>query len=112
MSPIAYKVLTGAEMAAFQLDGVFLGSPADLADGFIHLSTEEQLDGTLRKHFLGQNDLVIVTVNLADLDAQLRWEPSRGGTLFPHIYGALPIAAVLSHCDLAIGADGTTALPK
>lgn len=91
----AYKILTANQWAQFQSDGVFHGAPVDLADGYIHLSAADQLQGTLDKHFAGQNGLVIAEVDLAALGDTVVWEVSRGGALFPHIYGVLPIAAVL-----------------
>ena len=91
----AYKILTAAQWAQFQAEGVFHGAPVDLTDGYIHLSAADQLQGTLDKHFVGQNGLVIAEVNLAALGETVKWEVSRGGALFPHIYGPLPMAAVL-----------------
>jgi uncharacterized protein (DUF952 family) len=93
---IAYKILTADQWAAFQDASVFAGAPIDLTDGYIHLSTDEQLPETLAKHFSGQADLVIAEINLAALGNAVRWEPSRGGALFPHVYGQIPITAVLS----------------
>lgn len=91
---IAFKVMTRDACEAMQLSGVFRGSSADLADGFIHMSTRAQLAATIGKHFHGQTDLVIVAVDVQRLGDAVRWERSRGGDLFPHLYGALPIAAV------------------
>lgn len=90
----AYKILTADQWAQFQTDGVFQGAPVDLADGYIHLSTAEQLQGTLDKHFAGQTGLVIAEIDLAALGESVTWEVSRGGALFPHIYGPLPMSAV------------------
>jgi uncharacterized protein (DUF952 family) len=92
---VAYKILTADEWAQFQTEGVFTGAPVDLADGYIHMSTADQLDETLAKHFAGQIDLVIATIDLTHLVDALKWEISRGGALFPHYYGALPMAAVI-----------------
>lgn len=92
----AYKILTTDQWAQFQADGVFLGAPVDLADGYIHLSAADQLQGTLDKHFPGQSGLVIAEVDLAALGKTVKWEVSRGGALFPHIYGPLPMSAVIS----------------
>lgn len=91
----AFKILTADQWAQFQADGIFHGAPVDLADGYIHLSTADQLQGTLDKHFNGQTELVVAEVDLEALGNAIKWEVSRGGALFPHIYGALPIAAVL-----------------
>ena len=90
----AWKILTAAEWADFQATGRFEGSPADRSDGFIHLSAEEQVEGTLARHFAGQAGLVLVEIDLAALGDALRWEESRGGALFPHHYGVLPLEAV------------------
>jgi uncharacterized protein (DUF952 family) len=92
----AYKILTAAQWAQFQADGVFHGAPVDLADGYIHLSAADQLQGTLDKHFAGQDGLIIAEVDLAVLGDGIKWEVSRGGALFPHIYGALPMAAIIA----------------
>ena len=91
---IAYKILTADQWVKFQADGVFHGAPVDLVDGYIHLSTADQLDETLNKHFVGQSALVILAVDLAPLHNSIRWEISRGGALFPHIYAALPLSVV------------------
>lgn len=93
----AFKVLTAEQWAAFQRDGRFLGAPVDLVDGYIHLSTEEQLQGTLDKHFAGQDNLIIAEIDLVMMNDLVRWEQSRGGALFPHIYGVLPMTAVVAH---------------
>lgn len=93
---IAYKVLTAEQWAQFEADGIFHGAPVDLADGYIHLSTANQLQGTLDKHFAGQSELVIAEINLAALGYLVKWEVSRGDALFPHIYGDLPISAVIT----------------
>ncbi len=91
----AFKILTAGQWAQFEADGVFRGAPVDLADGYIHLSAADQLQGTLDKHFAGQAGLVIAEVDLMALGATLKWEISRGGALFPHIYGILPMAAII-----------------
>jgi beta-hydroxylase len=91
----AFKILTAEQWAQFEADGVFRGAPVDLADGYIHLSAADQLQGTLDKHFAGQQDLVIAEVDLGLLGEAIRWEVSRGGALFPHCYADLPLSAVL-----------------
>jgi uncharacterized protein (DUF952 family) len=96
----AYKVLTQAQMDALEADGSFAGAPVDLADGYIHLSTAEQLTGTVDKHFAGQDDLHIVAVDLDALEGAVRWEESRGEQLFPHLYGKLPLDAVVAYSPL------------
>ena len=92
---LAYKILTARQWAQFQSEGLFIGAPVDLADGYIHMSTAEQLPETLAKHFAGQSGLVIATIDLAQLGEALKWEVSRGGALFPHYYDALPLKAVI-----------------
>jgi uncharacterized protein (DUF952 family) len=92
---IAFKILTADQWQQFQTDGAFAGAPVDLADGYIHMSTADQLDETLSKHFAAQTDLVIASVDLDMLGEALKWEPSRGGALFPHYYGKLPLSAVV-----------------
>ena len=96
MDQIAYKIMSATEFAQMQRDTAFRGSPVDLKDGYIHLSTKAQLAETLAKHFSGMTDLVILEVDLSKVADPVRWEPSRGGQLFPHIYGSLPMDAVLS----------------
>ena len=91
----AYKILTAEQWAQFEADGVFTGAPVDLADGYIHMSTADQLDETITKHFAGQSGLIIATIDLTHLGDALKWEASRGGALFPHYYGELPMDAVI-----------------
>ncbi|MBX5460087.1 MAG: DUF952 domain-containing protein [Steroidobacteraceae bacterium] len=91
--------------------GTYAGSSQDLADGFIHFSTAEQLPGSARKHRAGQTGLVLLVVDPQALGAALRWEPSRNGALFPHLYGNLPLSAVRAVHDLPLGADGVPILP-
>ncbi len=94
---VAWKVLTAPQLATLLATRAFAGAPVDLADGYIHLSTAEQLPETLAKHFAGRTDLHLAKVDLAMLGDAVRWEPSRGGQLFPHLYGVLPLAAVIAH---------------
>jgi uncharacterized protein (DUF952 family) len=108
---IAYKIMTHPELEQLRRDGVFQGSPADIADGFIHLSCESQLAATLDKHFSGANDLVLAAVDLSRLGDTVRWEPARGGQLFPHIHGVLTMEAVVSVMPLERTPDGTVKLP-
>lgn len=97
MSPsTAFKVLTQQQWADFERERVFRGAPVDLADGYIHLSTAEQLESTIAKHFAEQTGLMIAEVDLILLGDAIRWEEARGGELFPHIYAELPIHAVVS----------------
>jgi uncharacterized protein (DUF952 family) len=108
---IAFKVLTAAEKDALEADGRFAGSADDRRDGFIHLSTAAQLTATVDKHFAGRDDLWVAEVDLEALAEQVRWEPSRGGEDFPHLYGALPLNAVVAYSPLERADDGTIRLP-
>ena len=108
---IAYKVLTADEMATLERDGGFAGASIDLADGYIHLSTAAQLTETVDRHFTGQTDLHVAAVDLGSFGNALRWEPSRGGQLFPHLYASLPLKTVIAYGPLARDADGQVKLP-
>lgn len=101
MTDLIYKIMPAADWAAALASGVYRGSADDVRDGFIHFSTRDQVAGTLAKHFAGQRDLVLVEVDPASLGAGLVWEPSRGGTLFPHLYGNLPVTAAMSVAPVA-----------
>ncbi|MFB9234157.1 DUF952 domain-containing protein [Plantactinospora siamensis] len=90
-----YKLLAAAEWAAARAAGRYDGSAVDRRDGFVHFSTAGQLVETAARHFTGQTSLVLLAVDPDRLGAALRWEPSRGGALFPHLYGPMPLAAVL-----------------
>lgn len=94
-----YKILTAIEWEEFQTDGVFEGAPVDLSDGFIHFSAREQVAGTAKKHFAGQSELIVCGVDESQL-SELRWEASREGDKFPHLYATLNIADVLSSQSL------------
>ena len=107
---IAFKVLTADQMIALEA-GTFVGAPIDIADGYIHLSTVEQLRETVDKHFVGQTDLHIAEVDLDALADQVRWEESRGGQLFPHIYGTLTLDTVVAYGPLEREDDGSIRLP-
>lgn len=108
---IAYKIMSAAEMRQMQRDGVFHGSPVDIADGYIHLSRGSQLAATLERHFSGVEGLMLVAVDLSRLGDTVRWEPARGEELFPHIHGHLPMEAVVSAAALERTADGAVRLP-
>src|SRR5882757_8104150 len=97
---IVYKIMSAAELKQMRRDGEFFGSPADIADGYIHLSCGSQLAATLDKHFSGVDGLMLAAVDLSRLGDTVRWEPARGGQLFPHIHGRLPIGAVVSVATL------------
>lgn len=112
MAEIVYKVLSEAAYQEAARNGHFSGSPDDLRDGFIHLSTPHQLEGTLAKHFAGQAGLVLIALDAAMLGAALKWEASRGGALFPHLYAPLDLAAALWAERLPLGPDGRHALPE
>jgi len=107
---IAYKVLTSEQFLDLQ-EGRFAGAPVDVADGYIHLSTAEQLTETVDRHFAGQDGLVVAAVDLDGLADVLRWEPSRGGALFPHLYGQLPLSSVANYNLLARAPDGSVRPP-
>ena len=92
-----YKVLRADEWAALQRDGETAGAPVDLADGYVHLSTEAQLPGTLAKHFAGAQNLQLLACDPAALLPDLRWEPSRGGAMFPHLYRKLRLSDIAWH---------------
>jgi uncharacterized protein (DUF952 family) len=92
--------------------GAFTGSDADRADGFIHLSALHQLRGTLQKHYAGQPDLLLVAFDAGALGNALKWEPSRGGDLFPHLYAELPTHEALSVHPLTLDADGIPVVPE
>jgi uncharacterized protein (DUF952 family) len=134
-----YKLLTAAEWGAAWAEGVYRGSEQDQRDGFIHLSTAAQIAETARKHFSGVPDLVLLTIDVEVLEklhtpqpaplpqrdgataslgqgqdegkSPLRWEPSRGGDLFPHLYTLLPSAAVQSVTPAPLADDGTPIIP-
>ena len=106
-----YKVTSRAAFDAAAGASAFPRMPIDLRDGYIHFSTATQLGETLRLHFAGQGDLVVFAVRAAGLGAGLRWEPSRGGQLFPHHYGELSRAAIAETADIAVATDGSVKLP-
>jgi uncharacterized protein (DUF952 family) len=108
---IVYKVMSATELQQMQRDGVFHGSPVDIADGYIHLSCRSQVAETLDKHFSGIDGLMLAAVDLSGLGDTVRWEPSRGGQLFPHTYGLLPVGAVVSVAMLERTPDGAVKLP-
>lgn len=105
-----YKILRRDEWLAAQHRGSFEGSAVDHRDGYIHFSTAEQARETAHKHFQGQADLVVLEVEVAPLGAALKWEPSRGGALFPHLYGALSPAHVRAVHDAPLDAAGVPML--
>ena len=92
--PVLYKIMSCQEWETAQAQGIYKGSEVDRRDGFIHLSAAHQVRATAQKHFLGKTDLLLLSVREEDLGQSLKWDVSRGGDLFPHIYGPLPISAV------------------
>ena len=106
MSEVAYKLVDRAEWTAALAAGAYEGSAVDLADGYVHMSTAAQLAETARRHYAGRTDLVLVQVALAPLGEALKWEPSRGGDLFPHLYAPLPATADAPQRGLSVDADG------
>jgi len=106
-----YKICETAHWADAERDGEFRGSAVDFADGYIHFSTAAQVAGTAAKHFAGMSGLVLVAVGAEELGGALKWETSRGGALFPHLYGALPLTAVRWVKPLRLDYDGRHVLP-
>ena len=107
-----YKICEQALWRAAKSEGLFRGAPVDTRDGFIHFSTAEQLAETAAKHFAGMSRLMLVAVDADALGAPLKWEPSRGGALFPHLYASLPLAAVRWARPLADEVDGRRVIPE
>ena len=107
MSDPIYKILPATEWAEATAEGAFRGSAVDLEDGYIHFSTAAQVRETAAKHFAGKADLLLLTVDPARCpNASMKWEPSRGGQLFPHLYEALPTSAVTRVDELPLEGDG------
>ena len=107
-----YKICAAGEWAQAVRQGRYIGTAVDVKDGFIHFSTARQAAETARRHFAGQSGLVLVKVNPALLQADLKWEASRNGDLFPHLYGSLPTAAATDVRPLPLGDDGIPILPE
>ena len=111
--PVVYKICPRADWLRARQFGELMPSDDDVRDGFVHLSRKSQVAGTLARHFAGQGDLVLLAVRVERLpEAALRWEPSRGGQLFPHLYGDLPISAVGQHATVSVDAGGNVSLPE
>lgn len=108
---VIYKICGADEWREAEARGSYAGSPDDLRDGFIHFSTAAQLAGTAAKHFAGRGDLILVGVDAMALGDALKWEPSRGGDLFPHLHGPLPVSAVRSIVPVPLGSDGRHLIP-
>ncbi|MCD7059069.1 DUF952 domain-containing protein [Pelagibacterium xiamenense] len=112
MAEPIYKIASKADWEAAWVAGELKGTAVDLADGYIHFSTAEQLAETLDKHYRGQSGLVLATIDPDLLPHPLKWEPSRGGALFPHLYAPLPMAAVIAERPLDARGDGGFDLPE
>jgi uncharacterized protein (DUF952 family) len=107
-----YKICDAVAWRAAERTGEFTGAPVDLADGYIHFSAADQVEETAAKHFAGRHDLVLVAVAADALGPALKWEPSRGGALFPHLYGKLALSAVRWAQPLPLGPDGQHVFPE
>jgi uncharacterized protein (DUF952 family) len=107
-----YKICENALWREAERAGLFRGAPVDARDGFIHFSTAAQVRETAPRHFAGAADLMLIAVEAAALGGALRWEVSRGGDLFPHLYGPLPLAAVLWAKPLPLGGDRRHVFPE
>ncbi|EKF17659.1 DUF952 domain-containing protein [Nitratireductor pacificus] len=112
MAALIYKICPRPLWQEAEALGVFKGAPVDQADGYIHFSTAEQTPETAAKHFSGQDDLVLVAVDAGMLGEALRYEISRGGQPFPHLYAPLPLDAVHWVRPLPLGADGAHQFPR
>ena len=106
-----FHICRAEEWAAAQAAGRYEGSSQDRADGFIHFSARDQVVGSAAKHRAGQDGLVLLRVDPARLGEALKWEPSRAGQLFPHLYGPLPLEAVQRVDPLPLGSDGRHVFP-
>lgn len=106
MTPI-YKICSRDEWAAAERTGQYEGSELDRRDGFIHLSGPDQVRRTAQLHFSGRNDLVLVVLDAVRLNPPPVWEPSRGGVLFPHLYGHLPVSAAIEVRPLTVDAEAS-----
>jgi len=106
-----YKICETAQWTQAEHNGEFRGSADDLADGYIHFSTATQVAGTAAKHFAGMSDLILVAVGVEELGGALKWETSRGGALFPHLYGTLPLTAVRWVKPMRLDDDGRHVFP-
>lgn len=110
---LIYKITTVAAFAPARLSGRFEGMPIDHQDGYMHFSTAAQLAETLRLHFAGETGLLLLAVRTADLGDDLVWEPSRGGALFPHLYGGpLALSKIVREEPISVAADGSCTLPS
>jgi len=108
---LIYKIIDKAQWTTAEAAGVFEGASIDLNDGYIHFSTAEQSKETAGKHFAGQSDLLLVAVSVAPLGDALKWEPSRGGDLFPHLYGSLKTGDAVWVKELPLDENGIHVFP-
>lgn len=106
-----FKICSSIEWRQAGESGVYAGSTDDARDGFIHLSTAEQLTGTLARHFAGRGDLLVIGFDALALGTALRWETSRGGALFPHLHGELPVRVATGVWPVPLGPGGEHELP-
>jgi uncharacterized protein (DUF952 family) len=107
-----YKICPASAWREAERQGAFRGSADDRRDGFIHFSTASQVEGTARKHFAGQTGLFLIAIDADALGDALRWEVSRGGELFPHLYGDLDLSHVTAILDMRTRSDGTHDIPE
>lgn len=112
VAKIIYKICSQTAWLQAQQAKIYIGSSDDLRDGFIHFSTAAQLRTTVDKHFSGQRNLVLLAVNGGKLGQNLKWEPSRDGALFPHLYGKMPVSAVSETWDIEMDRMGKHLLPE
>lgn len=112
MAHIIYKIVPETLWREDEASGAFAGAAIDLTDGYIHFSTAEQAQETAAKHFAGQQGLLLAAIDADQLGANLKYEPSRGGALFPHLYGKLPRSTVVWIKPLPIGEDGSHLFPE
>ncbi|HUJ98682.1 MAG TPA: DUF952 domain-containing protein [Stellaceae bacterium] len=111
MAKLIYHMCRREEWQAAERDGAYRGSSQDAADGFIHFSTAAEIEASAAKHRAGQRDLMLIAVEAATLGDALKWEAARGGVLFPHLYGALPLASVRWARELPLGDSGRHLFP-
>lgn len=111
MTQRVYKIATRAQWADAEAAGVFTGAPVDVEDGYIHFSTAEQAPETVARHFAGRDGLLLVAVDATALGEALRYETSRGGALFPHLYASLDLAHVVWVRPLPLGSGGAHLFP-
>lgn len=110
--PTIYKLCPVSAWSEAERQGVYRGNADDSRDGFIHFSTAIQVAGTATKHFAGQSGLLLIAIDADELGEALKWEPSRGGELFPHFYGELDPARALQVFEFTLRSDGSHALSE